>query len=102
MFRKVKGILSLIAIWMYQGCKQIRTDISGAIEIGKMVSLVITAAVAAILLSVLMPLFVTSMEELAPPGSTLHPIVGFLPTLLILAIVVGVIYAAVKLMGIKM
>jgi len=83
-------------------CRQIKTDVSGAIEIGKLVDLVITAAVAAILLSVLMPLFVTSMEELAPAGTAMHGIVVFLPTLLILAIVIGVIYAAVELMGIKL
>jgi len=86
MFKKVKGM-----------CKQIRTDIRGAVDIGEIVTLVITAMVGAIILGALLPTLSDNLGSFKDAAPELTGLINLLPMLIALIFVVGIVFVLVEM-----
>ena len=92
MFGKTKKMLNQIFVWFALAKKGLVNDTRGTIDIGKIVTLVVTTMVGAIILGALLPSFSTGLATLSKKVPKLESLIEILPMLVALIFVVAVVF----------
>ena len=82
-------------------CREFEKDTRAAVDIGKIVTLVVTTMVGAIILGALIPTFSENLGALSKAAPSLSGLIDLLPMLVALIFVVAVVFVLLGMLSTK-